>query len=30
LQQALLMTKRHACSLTTDFQSDLAKACSNE
>ena len=30
LQETLLMTKRHARSLASDFQSDLAKACANE
>src|SRR4029078_7213752 len=30
LQEALLMAKRHACSLATDFQSNLAKAGANE
>jgi hypothetical protein len=30
LQEALLMTKRDACSLATDFQSNLAKAGANE
>src|SRR2546421_11069612 len=30
LQKTLLMTKRHARSLASDFQSDLAKACANE
>ena len=30
LQETLLMTKRHARSLATDFQSNLAKAGANE
>src|SRR5215472_17903876 len=30
LEEALLVAKRHACSLAPDLQSDLAETCANE